>query len=81
MLDFTDTQATVATLKDRGNRRVLARLVIALLFSRSAIGSCFAQDVGWPREKSNAAGTLIYYQPQLNNIPPIADRASRRLVT
>jgi hypothetical protein len=30
------------------------------------IGLGFAQDVGWPREKSNASGTLIYHQPQLD---------------
>jgi hypothetical protein len=26
----------------------------------------FAQDKGWPREKSNANATIIYYQPQLD---------------
>jgi hypothetical protein len=28
--------------------------------------TAFAKDLGWPREKSNAGGTLIYYQPQLD---------------
>jgi hypothetical protein len=27
----------------------------------------FAQDIGWPREKSSADGTIIYYQPQLDD--------------
>jgi hypothetical protein len=40
--------------------------LIAVLLLGSLIGACFAQDPGWPREKTNAGGTLIYYQPQLD---------------
>ena len=40
--------------------------LIAVFLMGSLIGTCFAQDPGWPREKSNAGGTLIYYQPQLD---------------
>jgi hypothetical protein len=40
--------------------------LIAVFLIGSLIGTCFAQDPGWPREKTNADGTLIYYQPQLD---------------
>jgi hypothetical protein len=40
--------------------------LIAVFLIGSVIGTCFAQDPGWPREKTNAGGTLIYYQPQLD---------------
>jgi hypothetical protein len=52
----------------RGPRRLsgLVRSVIALFLTVSAINTGVAQDPGWPREKSNASGTLIYYQPQLD---------------
>jgi len=39
---------------------------LAILLMASAMGVSAAQDVGWPREKSNAGGTIIYYQPQLD---------------
>ncbi len=38
--------------------------LIAVFLIGSLLGTCFAQDPGWPREKTNAGGTLIYYQPQ-----------------
>jgi hypothetical protein len=48
----------------------LAKHVIAfflgVLVMISTIDTGIAQDMGWPREKSNASGTLIYYQPQLD---------------
>jgi hypothetical protein len=44
----------------------MAKGLIALFLTVGVIGLGFAQDVGWPREKSNASGTLIYYQPQLD---------------
>jgi hypothetical protein len=40
--------------------------LVAVLLIGSLIGTCLAQDPGWPREKTSAAGTLIYYQPQLD---------------
>jgi hypothetical protein len=40
--------------------------LIAVFLIGSLIGTCFAQDPGWPREKTNSGGTLIYYQPQLD---------------
>jgi hypothetical protein len=42
------------------------RSVLAVFLTGILIGTCFAQDPGWPREKTNAGGTLIYYQPQLD---------------
>ena len=66
MLSFTDTAAASAKTGGRANRTALARIAIACVLLRCVMGACFAQDVGWPREKSNASGTLIYYQPQLD---------------
>ena len=40
--------------------------LIAVFLIGSLIGTCFAQDPGWPREKTSPGGTLIYYQPQLD---------------
>ena len=37
-------------------------LVTMLLVLFANIG--LAQDPGWPRQKSNSSGTLVYYQPQ-----------------
>lgn len=42
-------------------KSLIAVFLICLLVSTS-----FAQDPGWPREKSNPGGTRIYYQPQLD---------------
>lgn len=42
-------------------KTVVAGALIFCLASAS-----FAQDKGWPREKSNANATIIYYQPQLD---------------
>jgi len=40
-------------------------LVAAVLIS-CLVSASFAQDIGWPREKSTADATIIYYQPQLD---------------
>jgi hypothetical protein len=50
----------------RAGSRGIAKSLMGFLLSVGMIGLGFAQDVGWPREKSNASGTLIYYQPQLD---------------
>jgi hypothetical protein len=42
------------------------KTLMAFFLAAGMIGAGFAQDLGWPREKSNAGGTLIYYQPQLD---------------
>jgi hypothetical protein len=41
--------------------------LIVILLIGSLIGTGFAQDQGWPREKTSPAGTLIYYQPQIDD--------------
>jgi hypothetical protein len=33
----------------------------------SMVGTTVAQYLGWPREKSNPGGKIIYYQPQLDD--------------
>ena len=42
------------------------RYVILVLIICSLACPGFAQDPGWPREKSNAGGSVTYYQPQLD---------------
>jgi hypothetical protein len=42
------------------------RCIIVVLLIGNLICSTFAQDPGWPREKSNASGSIVYYQPQLD---------------
>ena len=42
------------------------RYVILVLLIFSLTGPGLAQDPGWPREKSNAGGSITYYQPQLD---------------
>jgi hypothetical protein len=44
----------------------VARSLIAVVVMAGVLSASLAQDRGWPREKSNASGTLIYYQPQLD---------------
>ncbi len=39
-------------------------VAVALIFC--LVTASFAQDIGWPREKSSADATIIYYQPQLD---------------
>ena len=42
------------------------RYVIVALLVCSLTCPSFGQDPGWPREKSNADGSIVYYQPQLD---------------
>jgi hypothetical protein len=43
------------------------RTVVAIFLVASLTFTSVAQDLGWPREKSNAGSELIYYQPQLDD--------------
>jgi hypothetical protein len=43
------------------------KTLIAVLLIGSLTVTSVAQDLGWPREKSNAGSKLIYYQPQLDD--------------
>src|SRR2546427_7678572 len=42
------------------------KTLVAVVLIFCLVSASFAQDLGWPREKSNAGGTIIYYQPQLD---------------
>lgn len=37
-----------------------------ILLAISVMSAAIAKDLGWPREKTDASGTLTYYQPQLD---------------
>jgi hypothetical protein len=45
------------------NRRTLSGLLVLLTIAVT----CFAQDPGWPRKISNPGGTVISYQPQVDD--------------
>jgi hypothetical protein len=45
---------------------VKALIVACLLFVASA-GAVCAQDPGWPRQITKPQGTIVYYQPQVDN--------------
>ena len=42
------------------------RILAAALLIFCLVTTSFAQDIGWPREKTSADATIIYYQPQLD---------------
>jgi hypothetical protein len=42
------------------------RALLAVVLSSCLVTATFAQDIGWPREKTTADATIIYYQPQLD---------------
>jgi hypothetical protein len=42
------------------------KTLVAVVLTFCLVSASFAQDIGWPREKSTADGTIIYYQPQLD---------------
>lgn len=46
-------------------RQIGAQLALGFLIL-CVMNIAIAEDPGWPREKMNATGTLIYYQPQLD---------------
>jgi hypothetical protein len=66
MLDRIDNRKADTEIAQGARPGCMAKSLIALFLTVGMIGLGFAQDVGWPREKSNASGTLIYYQPQLD---------------
>src|SRR6185312_13024377 len=43
--------------------RNFSLLILLLIFG----ATCVAQDPGWPRQKTNAGGKLVYYQPQVDS--------------
>jgi len=67
MLFFITTRLTVTAILDFAKSSSFAKNVMVLfILVVGATDIGFAQDAGWPREKSNSSGTLIYYQPQLD---------------
>src|ERR1700677_277894 len=66
MLYYLHKQFAVARGWAHLSAKGVGKGLIALLITACAISASWAQDVGWPREKSNGSGTLIYYQPQLD---------------
>jgi hypothetical protein len=52
--------------KEYGTKGYLMKALIAAFLIATLTVASVAQDLGWPREKSNAGSKLIYYQPQLD---------------
>jgi len=42
-------------------------LIAAFVLVLASVGTAFAQDPGWPRQITKPQGTLVYYQPQVDN--------------
>src|SRR6476619_6609769 len=42
----------------------MKRIFLVSMFTLVFATVGLAQDPGWPRQKSNASGKLVYYQPQ-----------------
>ncbi|MFL6546679.1 MAG: hypothetical protein ACJ8LM_16075, partial [Candidatus Udaeobacter sp.] len=42
-------------------------LILISIFILTSATMSMAQDPGWPRQKSSPAGTLVYYQPQIDD--------------
>jgi hypothetical protein len=53
----------------------------AVFLTFCLISASFAQDIGWPREKTNAGGTIIYYQPQLDEWKDYRELVARMAVS
>jgi hypothetical protein len=43
-------------------KKIILAAIITLVFTTLGLG----QDPGWPRQKTNPAGKLVYYQPQVD---------------
>jgi len=66
MFSFIQNRPAHTGVARRASADGLAKNMFVIFLIASAIGTSIAQDVGWPREKSNASGAFIYYQPQLD---------------
>jgi len=51
------------------------------LLSFCLVSASFAEDLGWPREKTSAEGALIYYQPQLDEWTNFRELTARMAVS
>jgi hypothetical protein len=43
------------------------KTLVTVVLIACLVSASFAQDIGWPREKTTADATIIYYQPQLDD--------------
>jgi hypothetical protein len=44
----------------------MKKVIFVSILLLTSLSASFAQDPGWPRQKSNASGALVYYQPQVD---------------
>ena len=45
----------------------MKKVITASLLFFASLGTALAQDPGWPRQITKPQGTLVYYQPQVDN--------------
>src|SRR4030095_1630447 len=55
--------------------------VVILGFLLTACASTWAQDPGWPRQITKQGGTLVYYQPQVDDWKEFSDLTWRLPIT
>ena len=44
----------------------MKKVIFISILLLTSLSASFAQDPGWPRQKSNPSGELVYYQPQVD---------------
>jgi hypothetical protein len=44
----------------------MKKTILTITLVLAFVGSCVAQDPGWPRQKTSPAGKLVYYPPQVD---------------
>jgi hypothetical protein len=57
------------------------KTLVSVVLTFCLVSASFAQDIGWPREKTNAGGMIIYYQPQLDEWKDYRDLVARMAVS
>src|SRR5277367_5534810 len=60
---------------------VVMKSLAAILLSFFLVSASLAEDLGWPREKTGAEGTLIYYQPKLDEWTNFRELTARMAVS
>ena len=57
------------------------KTLVSVVITFCLVSASLAQDIGWPREKTNAGGTIIYYQPQLDEWKNYRELVARMAVS
>jgi hypothetical protein len=67
MLDETAAPGGLFPGARAPRRRIMKRAIAACLLVLASVSAASAQDPGWPRQIVKPQGTVVYYQPQVDN--------------